>query len=156
MALDRYTPAIQPTTGSHHVRAELGALAELGRYELELSRRPGTKVQGKVFVKRLLGLTGMEVSLTRLAPGQGLPFLHRHRTHEELYVVVGGRGEMQVDGERFPLREGAVVRVDAEGSRAVRAAPDEELRFLCIQAKAASMPDDEAGSDGFKVDGLAW
>ena len=30
-----------------------------------------------------------------LAPGEGVPFLHAHRTHEELYVVVGGRGELE-------------------------------------------------------------
>lgn len=156
MAVDRYSPAIETTARPNHTHADLGPLADLSRYEIELSRRGGLKLRGKVFVKDLLGLTGMEVSLTRLGPGEGVPFLHSHRTHEELYVVVGGRGEMQVDGERIPLAEGSMVRVATGGVRALRAAPGEELRFLCIQARAGSMPDDEAKRDGVKVDGLRW
>ncbi len=156
MALDRYNPAIRPTSGPNHTRADLGALSELGRYEIELSRRAGMKLRGKVFVKDLLGLTGMEASLTRMAPGESVPFRHQHRAHEELYVVLGGRGQMQIDGATFALREGSVVRVATGGVRAIRAAADAELRFVCVQARTGSMPDDEAKRDGIKIDGLTW
>lgn len=156
MAVDRYSPAIETTSGPSFTRAELGPFADLGRYEIELSRRNGMRLQGKVFVKNLLGLTGMEASLTRMAPGESVPFRHQHRTHEELYVVLGGRGQMQVDGQTFELREGSVVRVATGGVRAIRAAADAELRFVCVQSRTDSMPDDEAKRDGIKVDGLTW
>ncbi len=157
MGVDRYTPAIETASGVSFTRADLGPLSDLARYEIELSRKGNFRVRGKVFVKDLLGLTGMEVSVTRLGPGEGVPFLHRHRTHEELYVVVGGRGELQVDGQVLPLREGSVVRVATGGARAIRAASGEELRFLCVQARTDSMPDDEAKRDGIKVEGaVTW
>jgi uncharacterized cupin superfamily protein len=156
MAVDRYSPTLETTSGESFTRVEVGPFADLGRYEIELSRRAGLKLRGKVFVKDLLGLTGMEASLTRMAPGESVPYRHQHRTHEELYVVLGGRGEMQIDGQTFALAEGAVVRVATGGVRAIRAAPDQELRFLCVQARAGSMPDEEAKRDGIKVDGLTW
>jgi len=95
----------------------------------------------------------MEVSVTTLPAGVAIPFLHRHRAHEELYVFTAGRGQMQVDGETIDVEEGSVVRVAPGGARGVRAAAGEELRYLCIQAREGSMPDQEAGGDGFLVEG---
>ena len=48
-------------------------------------------VRGKLFLRGLLGSAGLEVSLNVVPPGKGMPFLHRHRQNEEVYVVVGGR-----------------------------------------------------------------
>ena len=42
------------------------------------------KLQGKVFMGEELGLTGAEASLQRLAAGEDAPFLHSHKTHEEI------------------------------------------------------------------------
>ena len=58
--------------------------------------------------------------------------------------------------ETIALAEGSVLRVATGGVRAIRAAPDQELRFLCVQARTGSMPDEEAKRDGIKVDGLTW
>ncbi len=145
-------PAVAPTTGPSFTVASLGKLGDVDRYELSLPqfKRP---VRGKVFLKAILGLTGMEVSVTKLPAGLAVPFLHRHRTHEELYLVVDGRGEMQVDGQVFPLSEGSAIRVAPAGVRSIRAAPDAELTFVCIQAKADSMTIEEMGRDGEKLDG---
>ncbi len=157
MESTRYTPSIQTTSAAAFTRAALGPASALDRYQLELPARKRT-LRGKVFLRGLLQLTGMEVSVTRLGPGEGLPFLHRHRTHEELYLVTGGRGEMQVDGETFALEEGSVVRVAPAGARAIRAAAGSELHFVCIQAVQDSMPAGiEAGADGLPVEGpVTW
>ncbi len=152
MALGTYTPAIDTTSGPNHTRAQLGPASALHRYELAIPARNLT-LRGKVFLRDLLQLTGMEVSVTRLAPGESVPYLHSHRTHEELYVITGGRGQMQVDGELFPVEEGAVVRVAPSGVRALRAAADQELHFICVQARHASMPEAEARRDGIPVEG---
>jgi len=145
-------PAITTSSGASFTAARLGPLAQVDRYELTLPmfRRA---ITGKVFLKELLGLTGMEVSVTKLPAGAAIPFLHRHRAHEELYVFIGGRGQMQVDGETIEVEEGSVVRVATGGARTIRAAADEELRYLCIQAREGSMPDQEAGSDGERAEG---
>jgi mannose-6-phosphate isomerase-like protein (cupin superfamily) len=86
-----------------------------------------------------LGLTGAEVSVNRMAAGGSVPFLHSHKVNEEIYVFLKGRGVFQVDGEQFEVQEGSVVRVDAAGKRCIKAADDEDLSYLCIQAAAGSL-----------------
>ena len=49
-----------------------------------------------------------------------MPFLHSHRENEELYLFLGGEGEMVVDGEVIPVKEGSAVRVKPAASRAWR------------------------------------
>jgi mannose-6-phosphate isomerase-like protein (cupin superfamily) len=150
------TPAVTPTSGKSFTVAHLGPLDEVERFELSLPqlKRP---IRGKVFLKGLLGLSGMEASVTTLPAGAAIPFLHRHRAHEELYLFIGGRGQMQVDGETFDVEEGSAVRVATGGTRTLRAAADEELRYVCIQAREGSMPDAEAAEDGGRVaDPVVW
>ena len=42
MGVDRYTPAISPEQHANHAVARVGPLAELGKYEIELTAK-GTK-----------------------------------------------------------------------------------------------------------------
>ncbi len=156
MAIGTYTPGIDTLSGPNHTRARLGPASALHRYELAIPARNLT-LRGKIFLRDLLHLTGMEVSVTRLAPGESVPYLHSHRTHEELYVITRGRGQMQVDGELFDVEEGAVIRVATGGSRALRAAADQELHFVCVQARQDSMPEAEVRRDGIPAQGgLRW
>jgi mannose-6-phosphate isomerase-like protein (cupin superfamily) len=143
-------PAVTPAGGAHHAVANLGPLAGVDRFELSLPQFKRA-MRGKVFLKPLLGLTGMEVSVTKLPAGAAVPFLHRHRAHEELYVFTGGRGQMQVDGETFDVEEGTVVRVATAGARTLRAATGEDLVYLCIQAREGTMGDAEAADDGERL-----
>ncbi len=156
MGIDHYTPVIQTRSDKNLTRAEIGPLADLGRYEIEIPARKRHR-KGKVFLQELLRLTGMEVSLTRLEPGAEVPFLHQHRTHEELYVFTSGRGQMLVDGEAFEVAEGSLVRVATGGSRSVRAAPEAALTYLCIQARQDSLPAAGVPLDGIKLEGaVPW
>lgn len=66
---------------------------------------------GKAFLKEVLGLTGAEVSLGTLDPGQAVPFFHAHKGNEEVYIFLSGEGTFQVDGDTFPIASGSVVRV---------------------------------------------
>ena len=111
---------------------------------------------GKSFLKESLGLTGMELSLNKLPPGAQSPFLHRHNEHEELYLVVGGEGQMQVDGRVIEVREGSAVRVAPDGVRALRNTGAGPLYYVCIQAKAGSLAGTTI-SDGRRVEGpIVW
>src|SRR5262245_4611563 len=116
------------TKGKNYTAGNVGRLDELDQYEFPHPKlkRPA---RGKLFLKRPLGLTGMELSLNRLPPGAAIPFLHRHQKHEELYLFVRGKGEFQVDGEVIPIVEGTVIRVSPEGARAYRNNSKEELYY---------------------------
>ena len=142
------------------IRGKQFAVAEVGPWPA-MSRHTFThptfgQVRGKVFLQKLLGLTSMEASLGVMPAGAGLPFLHRHREHEELYVIIRGRGQFQVDGETLDVREGTVLRVSPEGARTWRNNSTEDLVYMCIQAKAGSVANSGI-DDGMGVpDPVRW
>jgi mannose-6-phosphate isomerase-like protein (cupin superfamily) len=140
---------VKTIEGKHFCAAETGALRDLGQHS-HVHPKLGP-VRGKLFLKKVLGLTSMEASLGILPPGVGLPFLHRHREHEELYLFVGGKGQFQVDGEVIDVSEGTVIRVAPEGARTWRNNSAEPLAYICVQAAAGTVKGD-ATSDGMAVD----
>jgi mannose-6-phosphate isomerase-like protein (cupin superfamily) len=71
--------------------------------------------------------------------------------NEELYLVVTGSGEMQVDGERIPLRPGTAVRVATPGLRAWRATGTEPMTYLVIQARQGSL-EQATAADGIRAE----
>lgn len=101
--------------------------------------RTGMVAQGKLWVKELLGLTGMEFSLGVLSEGAEIPFVHAHQQNEELYLVLSGRGEFSVDETLIPLREGTLIRVLPEGRRTLRNTGAGGLAYVVVQAKAGSL-----------------
>jgi mannose-6-phosphate isomerase-like protein (cupin superfamily) len=113
--------------------------------------RMNREVPGKKFLKEELGLTGMEVSINRLPPAASMPFSHKHRENEELYIFLKGAGEFCVDGKWIQVQEGSVVRVAPEGVRTWRSSSNEELLFIVIQAKAGTM-NDHTIQDGVRVE----
>lgn len=142
-------------TGENYLRTELGPLADLDQYVITMPRG-NREVRGKVFLGDLLGLNSMEVSVNKMAVGGGMPFLHSHRKNEELYYFLGGKGEFQVDGEIFPVREGTVIRVKPDGLRALRNTGDEALTFIVIQAQEQTLEAKNSG-DGLVPDApVVW
>lgn len=93
-------------------------------------------VEGKIFLGEELGMTGAQASVQRLAAGEDAPFLHSHKTHEELYVIIAGKGEYEVDGEKINVGEGSIIRVSPAGVRALRNTSNEEMVMMCIQYEA--------------------
>ena len=77
--------------GKQFAAADLGPWPAMSRHTF--THPKFGQVRGKVFLQKLLGLTSMEASLGVMPAGAGLPFLHRHREHEELYVIIRGRGQ---------------------------------------------------------------
>ena len=91
----------------------------------------------------------IEHELPMLVPGQDSGFLHTHKTHEELYFILRGEGQYQVDGEIFPVSEGSVIRVSPNGKRALKNTGNENLTMLCIQYKATPFTEaDSPMTDG--------
>ena len=89
---------------------------------------------GKVFLKDATKLTGSEISFTIYPPGASIPFFHSHKTHEEVYVVVNGEGEYQVDDTVFPIKEGSVVRVGTGASRNLKNTGNVPMTVICFQS----------------------
>ncbi len=131
--------------GKNLTAVDFGKLSDLGEYMLELS--PEVKIPGKVFGGALVGATGGDFSFQAFAPGTETGFLHTHKTHEELYFFLSGKGEFQVDGKVFPVKEGSVVRVAPSGKRSVRNNGAEPLVMLCVQYRGATFTKEDA-TDG--------
>lgn len=140
--------------GEHFTAVDAGKMAQLGEYRLQLA--PGVELPGKVFGGAAVGATGAEFSFQSFAPGTETGFLHTHRTHEELYFFLSGRGEFQVDGECFPVGEGSVVRVAPEGRRSVRNNGSEPLVMLCVQYRGGTFTAEDATDGNFLQEPVRW
>jgi mannose-6-phosphate isomerase-like protein (cupin superfamily) len=88
---------------------------------------------------RLGGASRQSLAEATLAPGQATR-RHHHARAEEIYVVLAGGGEIEVDGEQRPVGPGDAVLIPAGASHRIRAG-GEELRFLCCCAPPYSDED---------------
>ena len=133
--------------GTNFTAVSAGRFDELKDYELPMG--PDVTIKGKVFTGAALKSTGMEMSLQTMAPGEGSAFVHAHKTHEELYVVLNGEGEFRVDDRLFAVAEGSLVRVAPAGKRALRNTGTADMIVMCVQYKADVFgADDTPMTDG--------
>lgn len=142
-------------SGRNFMAVSVGNIDQIIEHQLPMG--PNV-IQGKVFVGQAVGATGSELSFQTLVPGQDSGFLHTHKTHEELYIIMRGHGTYQVDGEQFAVSEGTIVRVSPDGRRAIKNTGTENLTMLCIQYRADSFTDaDSPMTDGNILgDKLTW
>jgi mannose-6-phosphate isomerase-like protein (cupin superfamily) len=114
------------------------------------------EVKGKVFIGEILKTTGVEVSFQLLPPDTPIPFLHKHKAHEEVYIILKGSGQFQVDGQCFDIQEGSVIRIGPEGERTLRNNSDKPMVFMVIQSMVGSL-DQHLIFDGYRVKGeIKW
>lgn len=137
--------------GDNFTAAHIGKWADLDKYAFQHPKLP-RPYPGKLFLKKELKLTGMEVSLNKLPPGTQMPFHHKHQENEELYLFIKGKGQFQIDGEVVDVHEGTAIRVAPEGVRTWRNNSSEDLYFVVIQARAQSLSGEDI-SDGIGVEG---
>ncbi len=133
---------------------DFGKLSNLNEFVLELA--PEVKIPGKVFGGALVGATGGDFSFQSFAPGAETGFLHTHKTHEELYFFLSGKGEFQVDGEVFPITEGSVVRVAPNGKRSIRNNGAEPLVMLCVQYRGDTFTTEDATDGVILKEKVEW
>jgi mannose-6-phosphate isomerase-like protein (cupin superfamily) len=70
-----------------------------------------------------------------LPPG-GATERHYHREAEEIYFIVEGSGQMELDGERRNVRPGDAVLIPPGAWHQITAAAEGELRLLCCCSPA--------------------
>jgi mannose-6-phosphate isomerase-like protein (cupin superfamily) len=128
----------QTLRGSNFTCVHAGPMAGWAQFHLEPPAVP-RPARGKLFLQHLLGSAGLEMSLNVVPPGKGIPFLHKHRKNDEVYVIVGGRGQFLVDGQCIDVAEGSVLRISPAAARAWRNNSEGPLYFLCLQYPADSV-----------------
>jgi len=98
---------------------------------------PFTTADGST-IRELLGLPTAPVRNQSLAeatlePGQATQ-RHYHAASEELYYVLEGSGELEIDGERAAVTPGDAILIPPGARHQIRAAGGTQLRFLCCCA----------------------
>jgi len=119
---------------NNYSKANIGKMQDLHKHVFEPEGVP-IKLVGKAFLGDLVDLTSMEVSVNKDAPGTGIDFYHSHKDNEELYLFIGGCGEMVVGDEKFMVEEGSVVRVGTGIKRAWWNTGEDDLYYIVVQAK---------------------
>lgn len=95
--------------------------------------------EGRTELHDTLGLTGAEVSINQLPAGAGVPFVHSHKSNEEIYGILSGRGQVVIDGEEIALTAGDWLKIAPAAKRQFSAAADEGISYICIQVKENSL-----------------
>ena len=111
---------------------------------------------GKQFVKDCIGTTGCEISFGTLNPGEAVPFFHSHKENEEVYIVLRGSGDFQVDNTAFPIAEGSIVRVATHCNRSLRCTSATSMLYLCIQTREGSLEQCTMGDAEITEQATAW
>lgn len=76
------------------------------------------------FPRADLGAEQTGLNYLTIKPGQREAFAHRHRTAEELYVVMSGSGRVKLDAELMELAVLDSVRVSPGVARCFEAGPE--------------------------------
>lgn len=59
---------------------------------------------------------------------------HKHDDHEEIYYIISGSGEIKIDDEVQPIREGDIVFIGVGQYHQIRNTGDVMLDFLAVGA----------------------
>ena len=84
-------------------------------------------------IRELMPAGNQSLAEATLAPGQQTE-RHYHAESEELYYLLGGEGEMEVDGERSAVAPGDAILIPPGAWHQITATGSSELRFLCCCA----------------------
>ncbi len=105
---------------------ELGKINEIGKnYE-----------NGKAILHDVLSLTSCEISVNVMPKGK-LPYNHKHKQNEEVYIFLKGEGIMTLDGEDVEFKEGSCIKILPSVNRTMEAKTD--IQYICVQAKENSL-----------------
>lgn len=86
------------------------------------------------------GATNQSLAEASLEPGQATE-RHYHARTEEIYVLLEGEGEMEVEGDRSHVGPGDAILIPAGAWHQIRATGSGPLRFLCCCAPPYSHDD---------------
>ena len=76
------------------------------------------------FARSALGLQKGGLTLFKAGPDFQVPWGHRHRDQEEVYLVIRGSARVQFEDEVVEVGEWDAVRIPADAARSFQAGPD--------------------------------
>jgi mannose-6-phosphate isomerase-like protein (cupin superfamily) len=88
---------------------------------------PNFGFEGKIEARMArvpLELEQSGVSLLGLAPNFRIPFAHRHKTQEEVYVLIRGSVRVKLEDEIVELKPYDAIRVHKDTTRGFEAGPE--------------------------------
>jgi mannose-6-phosphate isomerase-like protein (cupin superfamily) len=94
------------------------------------------------FARESLGLGELGLSYQRLAPNFRMPFGHRQKEQEEVYVLLSGSARLKLDDDVVDLKPWDLVRVPKDVIRNFEAGP-EGVEILAIGAPNTGLQDAE-------------
>ena len=98
-------------------------------------------------VRSALGVTAFGVNAVVLPPAY-TSRAHYHERQQELYLVLEGEIEFDLDGSKVTVRPGGLARVDPHVMRSLRNTSDSaEARYFCVGGA-----DGYVGRDGVTAD----
>ena len=142
-------------SGPNFSLGRIGKPENLMRYGV---RHPSTRstIPGKVFLHDPLDLTSMEISFGLIPAQTSIPFFHKHKQNEEVYLFIRGEGQFRVDDQIMEITEGTAIRVAPAGVRSCRNTSSQDMFYIVIQAKEGSL-EQWTGTDGIGVPGeVTW
>jgi quercetin dioxygenase-like cupin family protein len=83
------------------------------------------------FARGALGSPELGVSRFTYQPGARMPWGHRHKQQDELYVVVAGSGRAKLDDGIIELRTWDILRVASAVMHSFEAGPD-GMNVICV------------------------
>ena len=86
------------------------------------------------------------ISYQRLAPNFRVPFGHKHKTQEEVYVVVSGSVRVKLEDEIVELKQWDALRVPKDTMRGFEAGPD-GMELIALGAPNTGPGDAEMDTD---------
>jgi uncharacterized cupin superfamily protein len=93
-----------------------------------------------------LGLENSGVTYLRIAPGFRIPFGHRHKQQEEIYVLVNGSARIKIGDEVRDLKQWDAVRLHRDTMRGFEAG-DDGAELIAIGAPNTGPGDAEVTQD---------
>jgi len=112
-----------------------GEPTDMADYTVKRFDEMPAKMGGAFLLARAsLGVTSFGMQVLQLPPqtGDGYPnHDHTHDGQEEVYVVIGGSGEIAIDGEKLALEPDMAVRVGPSTKRQLFAG-ENGLRLLIL------------------------
>ena len=87
-----------------------------------------------------LAMENAGLSYIRIAPGFRIPFAHKHKQQEEVYVLVNGSARIKIEDEVRDLKQWDAVRVHRDTVRAFEAG-DDGAEFIVVGAPNAGPGD---------------
>jgi mannose-6-phosphate isomerase-like protein (cupin superfamily) len=110
---------------------------------------PNFGLEGKIEARMArvpLELEHQGVSYQRLAPNFRVPFAHRHKNQEEVYILISGSLRVKLEDEILELRPFDAIRVHKDTMRGFEAGP-EGAELIAVGAPNTGPGDAEVEND---------